>query len=984
MVRVIGSPESATDAAIMDETSATDTHDLVRELECVVEGEVRFDRYSRLLYSTDASIYQIEPVGVILPRHAEDVAATVTVAARHGVPVLPRGGGTSLGGQTVGCAIIVDMSKYMYDILEVNPEEQWARVQPGIVLDRLNRHLTPYGLQYGPDPASSDRATLGGIVGNNATGSHSILYGRPVDHVLEAETVLADGSLTRLGPLDERAAESRMHRGDLEGAIVRQVRQLVSDNLGTIESGFARLHWRRSGGYNLDEVARQLRGEEPFNLLKLLVGSEGTFATLTELKLGLVPLPERTALGIVHFDDLIAAMEATPAILECQPAAVELLDATVFRMVRQVPEYARQLTWLVGDPEAVLVVEFYGKSEAELASKLDGLEAHLARQHRGTTMVRAVTPGEIGQVWNVRKAGLGFLMGLPGDYKPIPFIEDPAVPPDHLAAYIRGVRDVCRAYGARMAAYAHASAGCIHVRPLINLKLASEVNKMHAIATAVCSLVQKHDGVMSSEHGDGLVRSEFNERVFGPELYGLFRELKHIWDPQGIMNPGKVVDAQSMTENLRFGADYKTQPIRTYFRYPHEGDFGRAIEMCSGIGICRKTGTGTMCPSYMATREEEHSTRGRANALRLAISGTLPLDELTSDRMLDVLDLCLECKGCKAECPSAVDMAKLKYEVLAQRNDQRGIPLRSRLFGHIHELSRLGSATAPWSNWLLNNPLTAAIGHRFGLATARPFPEFAAEPFDVWFRGRERNGTGTNGQVVLFHDTFTTYNQPSIGQAAVRVLEAAGYQPLLVERRKCCGRPMISKGMLKEARRNGEHNIRLLAPYAELGIPIVGLEPSCLLTLRDEYRELARDARGDIVAEHSYLIEEFVANRVDQQSFISKLNGHRPDKILVHGHCHQKSLVGTQPLIQMLALLGSQIEEVDSGCCGMAGSFGFEAEHYAISMQIGNLRLLPAVRDANPTTAIAAAGVSCRQQIAHGAGRRALHPVEILAQGLNV
>jgi Fe-S oxidoreductase len=652
-------------------------------------------------------------------------------------------------------------------------------------------------------------------------------------------------------------------------------------------------------------------------------------------------------------------------------------------MVRRVPEYARQLTWLVGDPGAVLVVEFYGKSQAELTSKLDELEAYLARHHIGTATVRAVTPTDIGRVWNVRKAGLGFLMGLPGDYKPIAFIEDPAVPPDHLAAYVRGVRDVCRAYDARMAAYAHASAGCVHVRPLINLKLASEVNKMHAIATAVCSLVQRYGGVMSSEHGDGLVRSEFNERVFGPELYGLFRQLKHIWDPQGIMNPGKVVDAQPMTENLRYGPDYQTQPIRTYFRYPREGDFGRAIEMCSGIGICRKSGTGTMCPSYMATREEEHSTRGRANALRAAISGALPIEDLTSDRMLEVLDLCLECKGCKAECPSAVDMAKLKYEVLAQRHDQMGVPLRSRLFGHIHELSRLGSATAPWSNRLLNNRLAAAIGQRFGLAAERRFPAFAAEPFDAWFRRHEPNGTGTNGQVVLFHDTFTTYNQPSIGQAAVRVLEAAGYQPLLVERRKCCGRPMISKGMLKEARRNAEHNIRLLAPYAELGIPIVGLEPSCLLTLRDEYPELARDPRAGSIAEHSYLIEEFLADLLDRNSLNLTLNGRRPDKILVHGHCHQKSLVGTAPLMRMLKLLGGEVEEVDSGCCGMAGSFGFEAEHYDISVQIANLRLLPAVRDADPTTAIAAAGISCRQQIAHGTGRTARHPVEILADALD-
>jgi FAD/FMN-containing dehydrogenase/Fe-S oxidoreductase len=967
--------------AVVDETLAGETRELVHELERVVEGEVRFDKYSRILYSTDASIYQIEPIGVVLPRHADDVIATLEVAYRHGVPVLPRGGGSSLAGQAVGHAVHIDMSKYMNRILEVNEEEGWVRVQPGVVLDQLNNHIAAHGLQFGPDPASSNRATMGGIFSNNSTGAHSILYGRPVNHALEADIVLSDGTATHISRLDEAGVQAKMQQEGLEGSIYRAVRQLVANNTELIQNNFPK-HWRRSGGYNLDEIARQMKGEEPFNLLKLLVGSEGTFAALTELKLNLVPRPTMTALSIVHFDDLIDAMKATPVILECNPSAVELIDEMMIGLVREVPDYARQLTWIEGHPQAVLIVEFYGESDAELLSKLDELEAHLKRNHIGTAVVRAVTAEEKGRVWGVRKAGLGFLMGLPGDYKPIPFIEDPAVPVEHLATYIRNVRDVCRAYDARMAAYAHASAGCVHVRPLINLKEGNEVNKMHAIATAVCGLVQKYDGVMSSEHGDGLVRSEFNERIFGPELYSLFKQVKQTWDPKGIMNPGKVVDGEPMTHNLRFGADYRTTPIQTYFRYPREGDFARAIEMCSGIGICRKDGTGTMCPSYMATRDEEHSTRGRANALRAAISGVLSTDELTSDRMLEVLDLCLECKGCKAECPSAVDMAKLKYEVLARRVDRYGAPLRSRLFGNIHLVSRLGSAMAPWSNLLANNPLSKAIGKRLGLAPERPIPEFAAEPFDVWFRQHPRNGQARNGQVVLFHDTFMTYNQPSIGQAAVKVLEAAGYEPILVERRKCCGRPMISKGLLKEAKSNAEHNIDLLAPYAEAGIPIIGTEPSCLLTLRDEYPELADDPRAGIVAENSFLIEEFITQLLDEGKLALQFNGNKPAKVLVHGHCHQKALAGTAPTLRMLGLMGCEVEEVDSGCCGMAGAFGFEAEHYDMSMKIGNLRLLPAVRAEAPTTAIAAAGISCRQQISHGAGRTARHPIEILADAL--
>jgi Fe-S oxidoreductase len=657
------------------------------------------------------------------------------------------------------------------------------------------------------------------------------------------------------------------------------------------------------------------------------------------------------------------------------------MDDVALDLVRRAPDYLHQLDWIEGYPQAVLIVEFYGESEMELRNKLDELEAHLRHHRIGTGMVRAATAAQKARVWNVRKASLGFLMGMSGDYKPIPFIEDPAVPVENLAAYIQGVKDVCRAYNARMAAYAHASAGCIHVRPLINLKEAGEVEKMHAIATATCNLVIKYDGVMSSEHGDGLVRSEFNERIFGPELYDLFRQVKRTFDPHNIMNPGKVVDSQKMTENLRYGAGYKTAPIRTYFRYPHEGDFARAVEMCSGVGICRKEGSGTMCPSYMATREEEHSTRGRANALRAAMAGILPHEQLLSDRMFEVLDLCLECKGCKAECPSAVDMAKLKYEVLAQRADKVGLSLRSRIFGNIHTLSRLGSAMAPWSNRLANNPLSKAISERIGLAPERPFPEFAAESFVDWYR---KNIDDCRTQVVLFHDTFMTYNQPSIGKAVVKVLRAAGFDPILVERRKCCGRPMISKGMLKEAKANAEHNIAVLAPYVEAGIPIVGTEPSCLLTLRDEYPELADDGRAGVVAENSYLIEEFIGKLLDEGRLNLSFNGNTPERVLVHGHCHQKALVGTGPTIRMLQLMGCEVKEVDSGCCGMAGSFGFEAEHYDISMKIGNMRLLPAVRVADPSTVIAAAGISCRQQIAHGAGRIARHPIEILADALKV
>jgi len=708
--------------------------------------------------------------------------------------------------------------------------------------------------------------------------------------------------------------------------------------------------------------------------------------------------PANTALAIVHFDSLPEALSAVPVILQAGPSAVELLDNLGLTMCREVPEYARLLTTFVeGTPNCVLITEFYGQSEAELKAKIEELKTHLKNEKVATTaIVPALSPQLQTNVWTVRKVGLGLLMSIKGDYKPIPFIEDAAVPVEHLAQYVTRIEKFCNDLGTRVAYYAHASAGCIHIRPLINAKVASEVDKLSQISNFSVELLGEYGGAFSSEHGDGRARSWLNEKFFGRELYGLFKEVKQTFDPHHILNPGNIVDSGPMTENLRFGPAYQVTHLQESLDFSQDMGFHRAVEMCNGAGICRKRTTGTMCPSFMATREEEHSTRGRANALRAALSGALPSEEFTSRRMYEVMDLCIECKACKAECPSSVDMAKIKFEFLSHYYRQHPVPLRVKLFADIAFWSHLGSGMfAPLSNWMLGNGLVRRGLEKFlGISHQRQLPKFASVPFTLWFKQRERmaNEAANNHKsktensklkkVVLFNDTFNTYNYPHVSIAATEVLEAAGFEVVLPGH-KCCGRPMISKGLVNKARRAARDTVARLLPFAEQGLPIVGLEPSCILSLRDEYFALLPgDWRIKKVAEQCYTFEEFMAKLVAE----GELNLALEDEarhVLLHGHCHQKALVGTGPSQQMLTLpQGYTVTEVDSGCCGMAGAFGYETEHYDISLAMAERRLLPAVREQSQDTIIAAAGVSCRQQIKHGTGRQALHPVEVLRAAL--
>ena len=949
-----------------------DYFEIEAELKKRVEGDIRFDKYSRLLYSTDASIYQIEPIGVVVPRHKGDVQAVIEIANRLGVSVLPRGGGTSLAGQTVGHSIVLDFSKYMQNVLEVNKEELWCRVEPGLVQDELNAYVRGMGLQFGPDTSTSNRANIGGMTGNNSAGAHSLTYGKTLDHVLELTVLLSDGSEVALKDLSPDEVARKSKNDTVEGRAYREVFRLAEQHKNEIRARYPKI-MRRVSGYNLDEFIKP----QPFNLSRMLVGSEGTLATVVEAKMRLVPKPKWTAMDVIHFTDDIEALEAAQAILQTAPYALESTDKMILDLARGNIVQSQRLGFVQGNPSSLLMVEYAGETEAEVRAQVEKLEELRKRENIGYAATLAFKPEEVKTIWGVRKAGLGLLLGTKGDKKPIAFVEDAAVEPAKLPEFIKRFREIVARHDTVAGYYGHCSVGCMHIRPLINLKEESERNKMVSIANAIADLVLEFDGAMSGEHGDGLARSHFNLKLFGPALYDAFRQVKRAFDPKNLMNPGKIVDSPSMTESLKISPQYKTWEPQTTLDFSAQGGFVRAVEMCSGMGECRKKLDGTMCPSYMGTLDEEHSTRGRANALRSVLSGKVPKEEFTGKRLYDVMDLCLECKACKAECPSNVDMAKIKYEFLDHYHRANGLPLRNRMFGAIESLNRIGSALAPVSNWIANSTPNRWLMEIFtGIDRRRPLPPFASQSFDDWFRGHKAEGDGAKGEVVLFHDTFNNFNTPNVAIAATRFLEKSGYRVLLVDK-KCCGRPMISKGMLSQAKENAAWNVDKLAPFAEKGTPIVGLEPSCLLTLRDEYPEFIRSDAAKKVAANSFLLEEFVMREVNagRIKFNSIANG---KKALLHGHCHQKALVGTAPTVAMLKAAGYEVSEVDSGCCGMAGSFGFEKEHYDLSTKIGNRRLAPAVKAAADDVEVIAPGISCRQQIEHLAGRKAKHPAELL------
>lgn len=993
-----------------------ESRDLAAELQQVVQGEVRFDGYSRMLYSTDASLYQIQPVGVVIPKREEDVHAVVEIAAKRGIPILPRGSGSSLAGQAVGAAIVIDFSKYMGDLINVDAEARTVTVQPGMMVTPLNRMLGKHGLMLGPDPASADRATVGGTIGNNATGSHSILYGMMADHVVSTKAILGDGTRVNFGPLDADALAAKARGSGLEAAIYQRIPQLLNESMEEIVTRWPK-HWRRASGYNLDRLAAALLPADQrarlsfdtrfrpaicnperidrFNLAQLLTGSEGTLAVMTEVTIGLVPKPKMTALAVIHFDGVVEACAAIADVLETEPSASELLDKQMLDLARAQPEWAKRLNFIVGDPAGVLLTEYYGESEAELTAKLEHLEQHLAARGYHGAVLRVLTPAQQNDVWTVRKAGLNLLMSRRSDFKPIPGIEDVSVPQENLADYLRQVLDFAYGQGdiPDVAVYAHASAGCLHVRPLVNVKTARGVELMQVLGDYACDLAVQYSGAMSGEHGDGLARSALNPRLFGDKLYATLQEVKRTFDPENRLNPGKVVNAPPITESLRFGTDYKPIELKTVFDWSSDGGFVPAIEMCNGAGVCRKLGAGTMCPSYMATKDEHDTTRGRANALRNALAGRIPEEELYTEEMYGVMDLCLGCKACKTECPSSVDMAKIKAEYLVHYYQENGLPLFNRMMGLLPTINELIYKLTPFLtpvvNWGLKSALAKRVFAQIGVHPARDLPAYAPETFATWFaRRKSQQGQQSdaihapNGPVLLFHDTWVNFNETAIGRAMVEVLEAAGYEVHLADGRKCCGRPLITGGQADQAKPWVDHNVTLLAPYAQAGIPIVGVEPSCILTIRDEYLGLASDRkRAELVARHTLTFDEFVAQAAEAGRFNPPLRD-EGRKALLHGHCHHKALVGNESTVAALRAVGYTVETIASGCCGMAGDFGYERDHYEVSQRIGEDRLFPAVRAAERDTVVVASGTSCRHQIDHFTGRMPVHLAEALAATL--
>ena len=954
--------------------------DLAADLRSVVQGEVRFDEYSRALYSQDASIYSMEPAGVVLPKSVEDVQAIMEICNRSGVKVLSRGGGTGLSGQTVQeGAVVIDYTKYMHDLIEINAEEQWVRTQPGVTLTELNRQLRPHGLMFTPDPSTASRATVGGAMGNNSCGAHSIVYGKTVDHVLGQDVVLSDGRIASFENVSGDALDAKLRLGGLEGDIYRAVRDVAARAAPLVEANFPKV-LRRVGGYNLDLV----NDPEGLNLAQLMVGSEGTLAAVTSARLNLVKIPDFSGLAVLHFKGLDEAMEATVATLEHDPSAVEHIGAIIITQARRHISYSRNLGFLQGEPTDILVVEFNGDSQEEVADKFDKLEQDMTRKELGFAMTRLHTAAEQAQVWSMREAGLGLMNNVEGSAKPLPFVEDTAVAPEKLPEYVRRFQEIIKNSGTEAGYYGHASVGCMHIRPLIDIKTREGMDRLYKISDEVSDLLKEFGGSMTGEHGDGIVRGFWTEKMFGSELVENFREVKRAFDPNTIMNPGKIFDTPHILDNLRFGDEYHSHEIETRLDFTAEGGFAGAVEMCNGVGACRKLNLGAMCPSYMATREEEHTTRGRANVLRAAISGKFPVDQLTSKRTFEVLDLCLECKSCKAECPSNVDMAKIKYEFLHQYYKTNKVPRRSRMVADIHKTNARMAPIAPIANAITQSaPMRWALDKLVGFSSDRPAPPVVRNTFQRWFDKRKApTGTFPRGKIVLFHDTFMNFNYPSIGVAATDLLEALGFEVIILKDRKCCGRPMISKGLLDMAGENARYNVDLLYEYVERGIKIAGCESSCVMTLKDEYPDLlGGDEKARAVADNTVMLEEIIAECLGDDGPQLEFTN-MPKKVQFLGHCHQRALTGLNSSIKALNLPPNfEVIDIPAGCCGMAGAFGYEKEHVEVSMAAGEERFFPYVRN-NPDAEVCVTGISCREQTSFGTGRTARHLVEVLADAL--
>ncbi|MFP6715500.1 MAG: FAD-linked oxidase C-terminal domain-containing protein [Alphaproteobacteria bacterium] len=952
--------------------------EFAKRLQGAVEGEVYFDAFSRGRYATDASIYQMEPLGVVVPKTPEDVEAAFAIAGENEVPILARGGGTSQCGQTVNVALVIDTSKYLDRVVSLDPEGCRVVVQPGLVLDQLNEILRPYDLWFPVDISTSSQATIGGMAGNNSCGARSIRYGTMRDNVVSIGALLANGQHTTFGEV--RAAPH--HENPALGIqnLTERLLKIGRREASEIEARFPKL-MRRVGGYNIDALTPDQSG--PINLAHVLVGSEGTLAFFEKIELALSPLPRSTVLGICHFPSFYEAMVATKAIVSLEPTAVELVDRTLIDLARDIDLFRNVIAEVIqGEPEAVLLVEFAETEEGENLRRLEYLRDLMGDLGYDTGMVEVIAPQMQRAVWGMRKQGLNIVMSMKGDGKPVSFVEDCAVELEDLPEYTARLDAIFQKYNTRGTWYAHASVGTLHVRPVLNVKLDQDVKKMRAIAEEAFALVREYKGSHSGEHGDGIARSEFHESMFGGRIVSAFQEVKRAFDPENRLNPGRIVDPPRMDDRslFRFKPDYRSSEPNTAFDWSLWGGFSGAVEMCNNNGACRKLSGGTMCPSFRATRDEQHSTRGRANALRLALSGQLGSGSITSSDMAESLKLCVGCKACRRECPTGVDMAKMKIEVMRQQVAENGLPLRDRLFGFFPRYAPW-MARAPY----IANLQSSIVGSKmsewlFGLAANQPLPHWARQPFNP---ASISVGHNDGPEVLLFADCFNRYFEPDNLQAAVDVLVSIGRRVRFVApvgdetRPLCCGRTFLSVGLVEEARQELTRLVKATAEWVDRGIPVVGLEPSCVLTLRDELPELIPN--GAELASKAMFVEEYLVEEHRAGRLALDLRTGKSSEILVHGHCHQKAANAFSPTIEALQMIPDvKIATIESTCCGMAGSFGYQADTQKVARNIGELDFLPAIREASEDTIIVADGTSCRHQVASATERKAHHAIAVI------
>ena len=966
----------------------------LQQLALELEGEFYFDTTIRTLYATDASAYREMPLAVAIPKTIADIKHLIAFATTHQTSIIPRTAGTSLAGQVVGNGIIVDVSKYFTGILELNKAEHWVRVQPGVIRDELNMFLKPHGLFFGPETSTANRAMIGGMVGNNSCGSNSVVYRSTREHLLEIKAILSDGSEAEFKALHLDEFHQKCEGETLEAHIYKTTRSLLSnyDTQLEIKNQFPKKSIeRRNTGYAVDmllDTAPFTAGEPDFNFCKLIAGSEGTLAFITEIKLNVVPLPPKeVGLLCVHFNSIDESLRANLIALKYKPSASELIDHYILECTKDNIEQSKNRFFVQGDPGAILVVEFARTNREEIIEITQRVEAEMRAAGLGYHF--PLLFGEDSKkIWTLRKAGLGLLSNLPGDAKAVPVIEDTAVDVNDLPAYIRDFNEILKKHGLYSVHYAHAGSGEIHLRPIINLKTAEGNQLFRTIAEEIATLVKKYNGSLSGEHGDGRLRGEFIEQMVGKKNYALLKKVKQTWDPQHIFNPNKIVDTPPMNTMLRYTPGQQTPVFKTIFRFNNQ-DILQHAEQCNGSGDCRKTplSGGTMCPSFMATRNEKDTTRARANILREFLTHSNKINRFNHKEIYEVMDLCLSCKGCKSECPSNVDVAKLKAEFMQHYYDANGVPFRSKLIANFNKSASLGALFPSLYNFVMTNkPISTFVKKLAGFAIERSMPTLYKTTLKKWFAKHKTLAPKEgNKKLYLFCDEFTNYNDTEIGIKAILLLEHLGYSieiPNHIE----SGRAWLSKGLIREAKKIANKNIRLLSPIVNNDCPLIGIEPSAILTFRDEYIDLADDEQlsaAKALAKNVFLIDEFIASEIDKGNINRSHFTQAKKTIQLHGHCQQKALSSVAPTVKILSLPENYtVNTIPSGCCGMAGSFGYEKEHYDLSQKIGELVLLPTVRNQSADVIIAAPGTSCRHQIKDGAAKKALHPVEILFEAL--